>query len=454
VAVLPSVEQHCGASTINRKLSALNAFYVHAARHGVDVGELLVTWQPTARRGSQWKPFLHHVSKGTPTARRTIALKAPIKLPRVLTVAEAQAILDACERLRDRLLFAVLHDTGVRIGEALGLRHCDIAAAERELTVCRRINENRARAKSVFSRTIPVSAELVRLYADYLHGEYGDLDSDYVFVNLWGRPHGQPLGYPAVYDLVRRLRRRTGIDFDPHWWRHTAATRMLRDGVPLEFEWSLSFRTGIASCTLSRLEQLLGVLWRDGRQALGDVIRCFMAEHLAFEPNDCQAKYLGRDEILDLGGRLNICRQLAGVEVADLNNELVVYEALVPIATPELGGLAIAFVVRVEQNGDGGLVYVTATREVDHVGNVLSATGGDEGQRIEVEGRILAAETPRERTQSGEQYLISLPLKHQVAVAYERCLRDERPKRGAERFVVILRGVLNNAAAFVAVSLL
>jgi site-specific recombinase XerD len=68
----------------------------------------------------------------------------------------------------------------------------------------------------------------------HLHGEYGDLDSDYVFVNLWGRPHGQPLAYPAVYDLVRRLRRRTGIDFDPHWWRHTAATRLLRDGVPIE----------------------------------------------------------------------------------------------------------------------------------------------------------------------------------------------------------------------------
>jgi len=39
-------------------------------------------------------------------------------------------------------------------------------------------------------RTVPVSAELVRLYADYLHGEYGELDSDYVFVNLWGEPHG------------------------------------------------------------------------------------------------------------------------------------------------------------------------------------------------------------------------------------------------------------------------
>lgn len=74
----------------------------------------------------------------------------------------------------------------------------------------------------------------MRLFADYLHDEYGDLDSDYVFVNLWGRPHGHPLGYPAVYDLVRRLRRSTGIDFDPHWWRHTYATRLLRDGTPIE----------------------------------------------------------------------------------------------------------------------------------------------------------------------------------------------------------------------------
>jgi site-specific recombinase XerD len=49
-----------------------------------------------------------------------------------------------------------------------------------------------------------------------------------------GHPHGHPLTYTAVYDLVRRLRRRTGIDFDLHWYRHTAATRLLRDGVPIE----------------------------------------------------------------------------------------------------------------------------------------------------------------------------------------------------------------------------
>jgi integrase/recombinase XerD len=233
VAVLPSVEHHVSAATVNRKLSAVSAFYQHAARHGVDLGELLVTWGPPGRRGG-WKPFLHHISKSQPAPRRAIVLKTSSRLPRILAAGEVQAILDACGRLRDRLLFAVLYDTGMRIGEALGLRHEDIAAAEREITVVPRVNVNGARCKSAASRVIPVSADLVRLYADYLHEEYGDLDCDYVFVNLWGRPHGCPLSYPAVYDLVGRLRRRTGIVFDPHWYRHTAATRMLRDAVPVE----------------------------------------------------------------------------------------------------------------------------------------------------------------------------------------------------------------------------
>lgn len=48
VAVLPSVEHHCSEVTVNRKLSAISAFYQHAARNGVELGELLTSWQPAA----------------------------------------------------------------------------------------------------------------------------------------------------------------------------------------------------------------------------------------------------------------------------------------------------------------------------------------------------------------------------------------------------------------------
>lgn len=231
VAVLPSAIPHLGAATINRKLAAVSTFYAHQARNGVEVGDLLAVWRPGNRGG--WKPFLHHLSKGEPHRGRAITVPVARKLPRILTVTEAQSILDACARLRDRFFFALLHETGCRAGEALGLRHEDIAAAEREIAVVARDNANGARAKSG-GRVVPVGEQLIRLYADYLHGEYGDIDSDYVFVNLFTPPRGRPWSYPAVYDLVTRLRTRTGIDFDPHWFRHTMATRLLRDGTPIE----------------------------------------------------------------------------------------------------------------------------------------------------------------------------------------------------------------------------
>ena len=59
-------------------------------------------------------------------------------------------------------------------------------------------NANGARAKTIDPATVPVSAGLVRLYSAYMFDEYGELDSDYVFVNLFAESHGAPLRYDAV----------------------------------------------------------------------------------------------------------------------------------------------------------------------------------------------------------------------------------------------------------------
>ena len=235
VAVLP-VAEHCAASTINRKLAGVGSMYEHALRCGVPVAASLRVWRPAGRRAGA-RSFLHHLSKSRLVTAPVVRVRAGRRMPRTLSGEEVAALVASCGRGRDRLLVQVLAVTGMRVGEALGLRHEDWDVAECQVRVVGRENENRARSKSLVPRTIPVPASLVHAYADYLHGEYGEygeLDSDYVFVNLWGGRVGAPLTYAAVYDMVRRLRARTGIDFDPHWLRHTYATDLLRAEVPVE----------------------------------------------------------------------------------------------------------------------------------------------------------------------------------------------------------------------------
>ena len=50
VAVLPSVEHHCAASSVNRKLAALASFCEFHARHGVPLAGLLVATGAPGRR--------------------------------------------------------------------------------------------------------------------------------------------------------------------------------------------------------------------------------------------------------------------------------------------------------------------------------------------------------------------------------------------------------------------
>lgn len=205
------------------------------------VGAALIWWK---RRLTVVRGFARHLKTLDPACQVPPTALLPSHSDRItpylFSPQEIAALIHAAGALRRPLLAAtyqalisLLAVTGMRIGEALGLRHEDIAAAAMTVTIRPRLNANGARTMSATGRTIPISAELVRLLADYLHDEYGDLDSDYVFVSLWSHPRGQALTYAAVYDLVRRLRRRTGIDFDPHWWRHTYATR-LRRGTGME----------------------------------------------------------------------------------------------------------------------------------------------------------------------------------------------------------------------------
>jgi len=233
VVVLEGGDARRCASTVNKHLAALFSFYDYHARNGVALAQALVEWRRSSRGG--YKPFLHHVTAGRPVPTRPLRLREARRLPRTLSEEQVLALVGACSHLRDRFLLCLLAETGMRIGQALGLRHSDFVSRRRELEIVPRAdNANGARAKTLEAVTVPVSAGLVRLYSAYMFDEYGETDSDYVFVNLFAEPYGQPLSYDAVHKLVGRLRARTGIVFNLHMLRHSRATELLRHGVPLE----------------------------------------------------------------------------------------------------------------------------------------------------------------------------------------------------------------------------
>jgi len=231
VVVLESGRAARSSSTVNRILTAVFGFYEFHARHGVPVARALVDERRAGRGG--FKPFLHGIARSRPRGR-VGRLREQRRIAEALSVEQVAAILAAQRRLRDRFLFALLAGTGMRIGQALGLRHCDVVSQERRIAiVSREDNANAARGKGSHGWA-PITGELVRLHSDYMHVEYGDLDSDYVFVNLWGGRVGHAMSYHGVHEVVLRTRRAVGFHFTPHQFRHTYATVARRGGVPIE----------------------------------------------------------------------------------------------------------------------------------------------------------------------------------------------------------------------------
>ena len=217
--------------TINTILSAVCNFYDFHYRIE-NVEELKVYSQQFYSGSRSYKPFLHHITKGKPVKKNFIKLKEPRTQPETLTSEQVQKLISAYNCKRDKFLISLLYESGMRIGQALGLRLEDIRSWDNEIYIIPRTNNtNGVRAKSKNSYVIHVSKNLMALYSDYLIYEYPlEKESDYVFINIWEGKKGSALSYSSVAALFRRLEKKTRIKTSPHIFRHTHATELISQG--------------------------------------------------------------------------------------------------------------------------------------------------------------------------------------------------------------------------------
>lgn len=219
--------------TVNTVLAAVSAFYDYHERLGTVSPRGF--YQERSRHPRPYKSFLYHVSADKPARARLVKLRESTRVPATLTAEQVQQLVKACRRTRDRFLVCLLYETGMRIGQALGLRHEDIRSYDNEVRIVPRVNANGARGKTRNSSLVHVSKQLMELYADYLIQERSEIESDYVFVNCWGGERGRPMSYANAIDLFRRLQSTTGIKTHPHVLRHSHATDLIRGGMGLAF---------------------------------------------------------------------------------------------------------------------------------------------------------------------------------------------------------------------------
>jgi integrase len=256
------------AETLHARLAALISFYQwQEAVHSVPVAGRLLRGR-AARMPS--RGLLAHLDARRdpgPSSLVRVRRRRPGRPP-LLLPGEIQAIIDGCAtwddaagewrgNLRDRLLFSLLAESGMRLGEVLGMAISDFVMGRGGTAyievVPRAGNPNGARVKMMRPRRIYVGADLERLFADYLTylacraaglGMTVSPGSP-LLVNLGRPPLLAAIREGTVRDKVTALKNK-GIGpagWTPHWFRHSHASALLLAGTP---EWVVSRRLGHA----------------------------------------------------------------------------------------------------------------------------------------------------------------------------------------------------------------
>lgn len=184
----------------------------------------------------KFKSFLYELVKRKTTVMSSI-FKQPVESKPVEAITREQynQIFLNCKNRRDKLLVSILFEAGLRINEALGIHICDLANIEdKELRiVARENNENGSRVKGYAEGVVYLPNYVIDILLNYINNDILEYDSDYLFINLYGKNKGYPLRDNNIEQLFTRISNNVGFKVTPHMLRHGFAQEKIESGWEL-----------------------------------------------------------------------------------------------------------------------------------------------------------------------------------------------------------------------------
>lgn len=163
----------------------------------------------------------------------SVKLKAPKMVrtaPEIVTVEEMDRLLSTPDKntvkgIRDRAMLELMYATGMRAGELIGLKLCEINTSLRTATLREEERE----------RIIPFgshAAEAIKLYLEKSRPRLAfGKDGDFLFLNM----NGNPMTRQGFWKIIKQYGEAAGLDdgLTPHTFRHSFAAHMIQNGADL-----------------------------------------------------------------------------------------------------------------------------------------------------------------------------------------------------------------------------
>jgi site-specific recombinase XerD len=194
-----------------------------------------------------------------PAIARGLRLKQERRVIVPLTAEEVTKFWRSFRTFRDLVLVGLMLLDGLRSREVLTLQLEDLHLSDGQM---------RVRGKGNKQRLLPLPPDILEVLGHYLHLERPLTNTPALFVGLKGRSRGQPLTAAGLRSLFRHHRVRSRIPrANPHRFRHTFGTDMVRAGISLPALQQLMGHSHIHT-TMLYVELAPQDVWREYARAI------------------------------------------------------------------------------------------------------------------------------------------------------------------------------------------